>query len=135
MNLLTLAAKPWLLIIVLAVAFSAGSTAGWFVTNSVKSTEIALIKVERLTEAKAQTDAAIKDLKEASAKINLAASGNQTDVSTLNTKLDGITKELKNVQKLKPLPPDCRPTADRVSNLANAVRAANEARTSPKPSH
>jgi hypothetical protein len=82
-----------------------------------------------LTTARAQSDLtvanqALADLSAASATIRTKADEFAGIQTTLGAKLDAIRKDLKNAPKL---PADCRPDAERVRLLSDAVRAAREA--------
>jgi len=106
---------------VLAVVLFA---AGWAVNGWRKDAEIA-----ELTAARAQADltsanAALGNLEAAGARIRQSADDYLIIKSDLGAKLDAIRKDLKNA---KPLPAGCRPDAQRVRSLSDAVDAAKQA--------
>lgn len=114
---------PWRGIATLALGASLFA-AGWAVNGWRKDAEIA-----ELTAARAQADLvsanlALSEIKEAGEKIRQNADAYRAAQSGLGAKLEAIRKELKNA---KPLPADCRPDAQRVRSLSDAVGAAKQA--------
>jgi len=109
-----------------AMVLAAGLfAAGWTSNGWRKDAEIA-----ELTAARAQADlsnanTALSDLREAGARIRQSADDYLAIKSDLGAKLDAIRKDLKNAKK--PLPVGCRPDAQRVRSLSDAVDAAKQA--------
>jgi hypothetical protein len=71
-----------------------------------------------------QSNAALEDLKTASKAIKDQAAGFQLDTADLKTQMGALRKEFKNV---RPLPAGCKPDADRLRNLQQAVSTTNKA--------
>ncbi|MEM5429410.1 hypothetical protein [Cupriavidus oxalaticus] len=120
---MALAAIPWRAIGAAALG-GCLFAAGWSANGWRKDAEIA-----ELTAARAQADLtsanlALTDMKEAGAKIRQSADDYLAIQSMLGVKMDALRKDLKNA---KPLPADCRPDAQRVRNLSEAVDAAKQA--------
>lgn len=125
MNPFTINPLPMLLgSLVLA---SAGFGAGWAVNGWRLKTEVADVRADVAQERAESANKALDDLAGRLEKMNGQALAAKTDSGVLNTKLDQIRKELKNVQTAKPLPVDCIPSADRVRNLGRAIEATNTA--------
>lgn len=73
-----------------------------------------------------QSQTALSDLADASKTIKEKASAGQVDVAALNTKLDTITRTLKNA-KPPALAADCKPGTVRVRNLSDSAAAVDQA--------
>lgn len=111
-----------------AVLFGFGS--GWTANGWRLNAEIARITAQHADEKTRSTSAALDDFKKTADSIASAADRYANAQANLGDKLDRIRKDLKNA---KPLPVDCKPDDVRVRNLADAIRAANEAAAGPKP--
>jgi hypothetical protein len=107
-------------------AILAGGATFWLTSQGYKAT-IAQMKAN---EAKADADranAVLAKYEADTAIIHDAANAFAATQGTLVSKLDTISKDLKNVQAKHPLPANCKPDADRLRNLEAAVAAANAA--------
>ena len=62
---------------------------------------------------------------DASKKVNENANEYLRNTEQLEKQITELKKELANAKKNNPLPADCRPDADRLRVLKDAVRAAN----------
>ena len=108
-----------------AGALAAGLfAAGWMTHGWRKDAEIAELAAARAQADLASANLALTDLKAAGAIIRQSADEYLAIHSTLSAKLDAIRKDLKNG---KPLPADCRPDAQRMRSLSDAVEAAKQA--------
>lgn len=117
-------AKLAILLSIIAASFGAGWTAnGWR-----KDRQISDMHATRSIEIADSANAALADIKAATAVINAAASSAKFINDDLNLQLALIRKDLKNA---KPLPVDCRPDSVRVSNLGDTIDTANKAITRP----
>lgn len=110
-------------IISAALALAAAGATGWTVKGWQAGAEIASLKAEHAKDRETQATAALTTLKADADAITKAASEYAAIVSPLAPKIAALTKELRNAPKL---PPDCRPTADRVQILDAAIDAANQ---------
>ncbi|WP_367395017.1 hypothetical protein [Cupriavidus sp. Agwp_2] len=115
---------PWRLIGAAALG-ACLFAAGWAVNGWRKDAEIA-----ELTAARAQADLtsanqALSDIQATGAAIRQHADYYLAVQSDLGAKMDAIRKDMKNARK--PLPVDCRPDAQRVRGLSDAVDAAKQA--------
>jgi hypothetical protein len=98
--------------------------AGWAANGWRKDAEIDRMKTDAAQADLASANQALGDLRTASATIREKADEFAGIQTTLGAKLDAIRKDLKNA---KPLPADCRPDAQRVRNLLDAVDATKQA--------
>jgi hypothetical protein len=127
-----LVGNPWLLLALFLAGLTMGTGAGWVVNGWRLGHDLAELQAARADERANQAQAALQDLAEATKKINDAAAGAQADVSALDDKLEAIRKDVKNAMR-KPLPVDCKPTADRVLSLGAAASAVDQAIAGTKP--
>jgi hypothetical protein len=111
---------PFRLLLVLALGFGTG----WLVNGWRLHSALAKVEAAHAKEKADQAAAAMTTLKADAAAIHQAATEYTGIQNTLAPKITALTKELRNA---KPLPPDCRPTPDRVRNLDSAIDAANQA--------
>lgn len=115
-------------VILLAVAAAAIFLAGWTAQGWRKNAEIATIQKNQADDRAAASDAALADLVAVSGVIREQAEKSQAARLEFRTDLNVISKELRDeIRKNKPLPVDCRPDADRVRSLGNAIDSANKA--------
>ncbi|PVY81041.1 hypothetical protein C7414_102369 [Cupriavidus alkaliphilus] len=121
--MLTPGKVPWR---VVAAGVLAGGIfgAGWIANGWRKEAEIAELTAARAQADLASANTAISDLREAGSRIRKSADDYLEIKSDLGAKLDAIRKDLKHA---KPLPVDCRPDAQRVRGLSDAVDAAKQA--------
>ena len=110
-----------------AAALVAGVDAGYgvaVVLNALHGQEIAALERDRAQDDLAVARQAIQqttdDLQNMAARARAAAAAGPA----LTASIGAISKALKNAN---PLPAGCRPDAERVRNLTDAVRAANGA--------
>ncbi|MGN6704407.1 MAG: hypothetical protein ACTHKB_15765 [Burkholderiaceae bacterium] len=114
----------WWKVGALLLALLIGAAGGWIGQGWRKDRTIADLQATTARDARAQADAILADFKGAADAINAAALAVKLDRSATNAKLSTIAGQLKT---LRPLPADCTPGADRVSNVRAAVDAANAA--------
>lgn len=107
----------WKLFIV-AGCLIAGFTAGWIVNGWRMSSSYQAEKAE-VVQAKAD------HFRDATKMINEAATEHVRNTDELNKQIAELKKELAHAKKNHPVPADCRPDADRLRVLKNAVTAAN----------
>jgi uncharacterized coiled-coil DUF342 family protein len=77
------------------------------------------------TEKIEQAQASAEQYRESTEKINDSATEYLTKSKQLEKQITQLKKELANAKKNSPLPADCKPDADRLRVLKDAVRAAN----------
>lgn len=118
-----LAAVPWRAIGAMLLAAGVFA-AGWAANGWRKDADIAELTAARAQADLASANQAIGDLRAAGATIREKADEFAGIQTTLGAKLDAIRKDLKNAPKL---PADCRPDADRVRLMSDAVDAAKQA--------
>ena len=97
-----------------------GFIAGWIVTNWRLSASIAEEKAEQI-----QSNA--DHFRDATKKINDISSEYLRNAEPLKKQIAELKKELADEQKNNPVPADCRPDADRLRILKNAIAVANRA--------
>lgn len=101
---------------VIAVAFSSGWIVnGWRLSSSYQA--------EKAEVVQANAD----HFADVSRKVNEAATEHVSKTYKLEEKIKELQKELANAKKNRPLPADCRPDADRLRVLKDAITAANTA--------
>ncbi len=122
-------AKPLGILLILIMVGATGFGAGWKVQGWRKDTTISELKNERATDRATQATTALEDVTKATNEIHKAALEYSAQESELGSKMDAIRKDLKNVQAKAPLPPDCKPTTDRLRNLKSAIDATNSSIT------
>ena len=105
-------------IINLVALFVVGFVAGCIVTSWRLSASIAGEKAE-VVQANAD------HFRDATKMINEAATEHVRNTDELNKQIAELKKELAHAKKNHPVPADCRPDADRLRVLKDAVRAAN----------
>lgn len=107
-----------------AAAALVGAGAAWYVLGAVHGRELAELQLERTTDdlavARGSIEQTNRDLQAMAANARAAAAIGPE----LTASIGALSKALKNAN---PLPADCRPDADRVRNLTDAVRAARGA--------
>lgn len=110
-------------VIMLAVGFGGGWLVnGWRLSTALAQHQADTAKAQAKSagDALAQLESRIKAMNESSTEA-------RSDVSSVNAKLNQISKELKNVQANRPLPAGCRPDDVRVQSIRKAVDTANAA--------
>lgn len=112
------------LVVALAIALFG---AGWHINGWRLGAQIEKINAARASDRAKQAEGALADLASAAGKINVAATVYAASARTLDASLVNLNKEFKNERAKNPLPADCRPTAERLRQLAAAVGAANKA--------
>ncbi|KQZ96151.1 hypothetical protein [Achromobacter sp. Root565] len=107
-----------------AAAALAGAGAVWYVLGAVHGKELAELKLERnaddLVVARGSIEQTNRDLQSMAENARAAAAIGPE----LTASIGALSKALKNAN---PLPAGCRPDADRVRTLTDAVRAARGA--------
>jgi hypothetical protein len=125
MNPLTLNPLPLLGGAVVAVAIGFGT--GWMVNGWRLESNLAVVQKDAAESRANSANAALDQLAGRLDSMNTATTAAQLDVSTLSAKMDLLRKEQKNAFAKTPLDPGCKPDADRLLNLRDAVGAANAA--------
>jgi len=110
----------------LLLAMALAGAAGWFTNGWRHGAEIAELRRAHAEFRATLSEAALTDLQADTATIRQAAIELATIQSTLAPRMSALTKELRNVRNVTPLPADCKPTPDRVRNLEAAIDAANK---------
>ena len=103
-----------------------GGAAGFAIEHTIKSAEIASIKLTNANEITQASQVALEDYKTAAEVVAGAALGAQTDLTAINAQLAAIRKGQKNAPP-PPLPADCKPGPVRLRNLADTAAAADKA--------
>ena len=106
--------------IIIAVCLIAGFTAGWLVNGWRLAADST---TEKLSAVQANADHFV----DVSKMVNEAATEHASKTYKLEEKIKELQKELAHAKKNRPVPADCRPDADRLRVLADAVTAANTA--------
>ena len=109
-----------------ATAFVVASVSVW-ATSTIYGARISDLNASIATEHAQNAQASLAQFTTDANKIHDAAiqfGGIQT---SLNGSLKKLSKDFANVSQSKPLPRDCKPTADRLRVLTLAVAAANAA--------
>ena len=107
-------------IINLVALFVVGFVAGWIVNGWRLSADAT---TEKLSAVQASAD----HFASVSKKVNDSANEYLRNTEQLEKQIAELKKELANAKKNNPLPADCRPDADRLRVLKDAVTAANTA--------
>lgn len=94
--------------------------------------QISNLKLASATQAKQDTQQALDKLTSYIGRMNASALDYQWALQHIQDQFGKVNHELSAIQKQKPLPPDCKPDADRLRNLAAAVVQTNSA-TAVKP--
>jgi len=110
---------------VIAAVLSAGATY-WLTSQGYKAT-ISRMEADSAKADAARANTVLAKYTADTAIIHDAATAFSAAQGDLGTKLDTISKDLKNVQAKRPLPASCKPDSERLRNLAAAVAAANAA--------
>jgi hypothetical protein len=110
----------------LLMAMALAGAAGWFTNGWRHDAEIAELKRAHAETMRSQSELALTTLEADAAIITQAATEFAAIQSTLAPRMSALTKELRNVRNVTPLPADCKPTPDRVRNLDAAIDAANK---------
>ncbi|MCZ4064125.1 hypothetical protein NB636_01165 [Oxalobacter aliiformigenes] len=97
-----------------------GFVAGWLGNGWRMSTDST---TEKLSAVQANAD----HFADVSRKVNEAATEHVRNTDELNKQIAELKKELAHAKKNHPVPADCRPDADRLRVLKDAVTAANTA--------
>jgi hypothetical protein len=112
--------------LVLLLAMALAGAAGWFTNGWRRDAEIAELQRAHAETMRSQSELALTTLQADAARIATAATEFAAIQSTLAPRMSALTKELRNVRNVTPLPADCKPTPDRVRNLDAAIDAANK---------
>jgi hypothetical protein len=110
----------------LLLAMSLAGAAGWLTNGWRRDAEIAELQRAHAETMRSQSELALTTLQADVERITTAATEFATIQSTLAPRMSALTKELRNVRNVTPLPADCKPTPDRVRNLDAAIDAANK---------
>lgn len=110
----------------LLLAMALAGAAGWFTNGWRHYAEIAELQRAHAETMRSQSELALTTLQADAARITEAATEFAAIQSTLAPRMSALTKELRNVRNVTPLPADCKPTPDRVRNLDAAIDAANK---------
>ena len=106
--------------IIIAVCLIAGFTAGWLVNGWRMSSSY---QAEKAEVVQANAD----HFRDATKKVNDSANEYLRNTEQLEKRIAELKKELAHAKKNRPVPADCRPDADRLRVLKDAVTAANTA--------
>lgn len=107
-------------IVIHIAGFVCGLAIGWLVNGWRLSSSYQAEKSE-VVQSKAD------HFRDATKKVNEAATEHVRNTDELNKQIAELKKELAHAKKNRPVPADCRPDADRLRVLADAVTAANTA--------
>lgn len=109
--------KQNVIIAIVCIAVAA-FTAGWVINGWRLSADST---TEKISAVQANAD----HFADVSKKVNASANEYLRNTEQLKKQITELKKELANAKKNNPLPADCRPDADRLRVLKDAVRAAN----------
>lgn len=104
--------------IILLAGLVTGIFLGWIVNGWRLSADAT---TEKLSAVQASAD----HFADVSKKVNDSANEYLRNTEQLKKQITELKKELANAKKNNPLPADCRPDADRLRLLKDAVTAAN----------
>ena len=110
----------------LLLAMALAGAVGWFTNGWRHNAEIAELQRAHAEFRATLSEAALANVQADAAVIRTAATEFAAIQSTLAPRMSALTKELRNVRNVTPLPADCKPTPDRVRNLEAAIDAANK---------
>ena len=110
----------------LLLAMALAGAVGWLTNGWRHDAEIAELQRAHAETMRSQSELALTTLQADAARITTAATEFAAIQSTLAPRMSALTKELRNVRNVTPLPADCKPTPDRVRNLDAAIDAANK---------
>ena len=105
---------------IIFISLLIGFVLGWMVNGWRMSSSYQAEKAE-IVQAKADHFADV------SRKVNEAATEHVNKTYKLEEKIKELQKELVDAKKNRPVPVECRPDADRLRILAEAVHTANRA--------
>lgn len=106
-------------------ALIAGYSSYW-VTSRGYQTEIAQLKLSQANAQVVSIQTSLDQLQHFISSMNMASQDYQASTQTLLDRLAALQKEFHSAIKVSPLPPDCRPDAQRMRFLTEAVAAAND---------
>ena len=112
----------WLTMALTALAI-AGS--GFYAGDRWEKGNTMQARLELANYKNAEAAAALKKFQDTAKRIETASQAYTANTSALRGSIDVIVKDLKNVQAKKPLPRGCKPDADRLRSLGDAVSATN----------
>lgn len=110
---------------VLSAALSIGAT--YYIVSMPYKLMIAKMERDTANQKAADVSASLGKLQGFIANMNTAATDYGKTQDALFASLDKIRADFDKASRLKPLPPDCRPDADRMHSLSTAIDAANAA--------
>jgi len=96
----------------------------WHLVHINNAVEIADLKTQIATTRAVSTAASLEQLQSFIDNMHNASVDFEAYRRALDQKFDALQVEFKNAIR-KPLPPDCKPTADRVRSFHNAINNAN----------
>ena len=106
--------------IIIAACLIAGFTAGW-IANGWR------MSADSTTEKLSAVQAGADHFRDATKMVNETAIEHVRNTDELNKQIAELKKELAHAKKNRPVPADCRPDADRLRVLVDAVHTANRA--------
>lgn len=119
---------PYNWIAAAVLAFTLFATGGVIAGKVVSDRDQVKYQALQLADSKAQTaniSASLAQLQGFIGKMNAADTNYNAQLATIKTQFVTISQELSNALRT-PLPADCKPTADRLRVLTDAVSAANQ---------
>jgi uncharacterized membrane-anchored protein YhcB (DUF1043 family) len=112
----------------LGAAVVAGAIAGYssyWVTSRGYQTEIAQLKLEQANARVESVQGSMDQLQHFITSMNAASTDYQASTQILLDHFAALQREFHNAIKAAPLPADCRPDAQRMRVLTEAITAAN----------
>lgn len=116
----------WIKIGGFVIALLAAAGATHYVDANVYGNKIAGIQLAHEKEKVVTITASLDQLQRFIGNMHAADEGYNSDLVSLNLKFDQLKKGLANALRT-PLPPDCKPTADRVRSFHDALAVTNAA--------
>lgn len=115
----------WLRLGIIGLVVAAIFGGGMWFEAQIKNVTIANQKADALEKAAGDATTALNQFQTDVGTIHKAASDYQDQKKGYENQFAALSKEFNDAIKKKPLPPDCRPDAERLRALNAAVQAAN----------
>jgi len=116
----------YVLAAVASAALSAGAT--YYIVHNANAVEIAGLQLQIANGQTMSVQNALSQLEYFISTMHTAEANYSDDLEAIAKRFDSVDKELKNATS-KPLPVDCKPDANRLHALSDAINAANQTNT------
>ena len=125
MNPLTLLSGVWGYVGIGVIALGIGVGGTHYVDSNVYGNQIKDLKLTAANTEITNANTAFDNLARRINTINVSTADYETKSKDLNDRLDILRRDFLNAIKKSPLPPDCRPDAERVRQLDQAIDVTN----------